>query len=108
MEALDPAVCSLSRLSFFSVKNLAIGLMARQLPWPRPPPNAGPYAATRVTADGTRDILGNWIGTGGEGAKFWLQVLTEIKNRGTNDVCIVVCDGLKGLPEASRRPGRSR
>jgi putative transposase len=37
-------------------------------------------------------------GTGSEGAKFWLQVLTEIKNRGTEDVCIVVWDGLKGLP----------
>ena len=37
---------------------------------------------------------------GGEGAKYWLQVLTEIKNRGVADVCIVVCDGLKGLPEA--------
>jgi putative transposase len=56
--------------------------------------------AIGVTADGTRDILGLWIGAGGEGAKFWLQVLTEIKNGGTNDVCIVVCDGLKGLPEA--------
>ena len=41
-----------------------------------------------------------WAGDGGEGAKFWLAVLTEIKNRGTGDVCIVVCDGLKGLPEA--------
>ena len=37
---------------------------------------------------------------GGEGAKYWLQVLTEIKNRGTEDVCIVVCDGLTGLPDA--------
>ena len=35
-----------------------------------------------------------------EGAKYWLQVLTEIKNRGTEDVCMLVCDGLKGLPEA--------
>jgi putative transposase len=58
------------------------------------------YAAIGVTIDGQRDILGLWIGSGGEGAKFWLQVLTEIKNRGTEDVCIVVCDGLKGLPEA--------
>ena len=58
------------------------------------------YAAIGVTVDGERDILGLWIGTGGEGAKFWLQVLTEIKNRGTSDVCIVVCDGLKGLPDA--------
>jgi len=62
--------------------------------------NRPAYTAIGVTADGTRDILGIWIGTGGEGAKFWLQVLTEIKNRGTSDVCIVVCDGLKGLPEA--------
>lgn len=62
--------------------------------------NRPAYCAIGVTADGTRDILGIWIGSGGEGAKFWLQVLTEIKNRGTNDVCIVVCDGLKGLPEA--------
>lgn len=49
---------------------------------------------------GERDILGVWAGDGGEGAKFWLAVLTEIKNRCTNDVCIVVCYGLKGLPEA--------
>jgi putative transposase len=58
------------------------------------------YAAIGVTVEGKRDILGLWIGTGGEGAKYWLQVLTEIKNRGTEDVCIVVCDGLKGLPES--------
>ncbi len=53
-----------------------------------------------VTVHGERDILGLWAGDGGEGAEFWLGVLTEIKNRGTEDVCIVVCDGLKGLPEA--------
>jgi putative transposase len=58
------------------------------------------YTAIGVTVDGERDILGLWAGTGGEGAKFWLSVLTEIKNRGAADVCIVVCDGLKGLPEA--------
>ena len=58
------------------------------------------YVAIGVTCGGERDILGLWAGDGGEGAKYWLAVLTEIKNRGTNDVCIVVCDGLKGLPEA--------
>ena len=58
------------------------------------------YAAIGVTVDGKRDILGLWVGTGGEGAKYWLQVLTEIRNRGVEDVCIVVCDGLKGLPDA--------
>lgn len=58
------------------------------------------YTAIGVTVDGQRDILGLWVGAGGEGAKYWLQVLTEIKNRGVDDVCIVVCDGLKGLPES--------
>jgi transposase-like protein len=61
------------------------------------------YVVIGVTVDGHRDILGIWAGEGGqggEGAKFWLQVLTEVKNRGVADVCIAVCDGLKGLPEA--------
>ncbi|OXR39642.1 hypothetical protein B7C42_08290 [Nocardia cerradoensis] len=58
------------------------------------------YVVVGVTTGGERDILGLWAGDGGEGAKFWLQVLTEIKNRGVGDVCIAVCDGLKGLPEA--------
>ncbi len=58
------------------------------------------YVALAVTVDGDRDILGLWAGDGGEGAKYWLQVLTELKNRGVDDVCIVVCDGLKGLPDA--------
>jgi putative transposase len=53
-----------------------------------------------VTCDGMREILGLWAGDGGEGAKYWMHVLTEIKNRGVADVCMVVCDGLKGLPEA--------
>jgi putative transposase len=58
------------------------------------------YVALAVTTDGNRDILGLWAGDGGEGAKYWLQVLTEIKNRGVNDVLMVVCDGLKGLPKS--------
>jgi len=58
------------------------------------------YTVVGVTVDGERDILGLWVGDGGEGAKYWHQVLTEILNRGTVDVCIVVCDGLRGLPEA--------
>src|SRR6201990_304553 len=60
------------------------------------------YLALGVTVDGTRDILGLWAGEhgDGEGAKFWLRVLSEIKNRGTRDVLMVVCDGLKGLPDA--------
>jgi putative transposase len=58
------------------------------------------YVAMAVTVDGERDILGLWAGDGGEGAKFWLHVLTEIKNRGVADALMVVCDGLKGLPQA--------
>jgi putative transposase len=58
------------------------------------------YTAVAVTTEGEREVLGLWAGDGGEGAKFWLGVLTEIKNRGVDDVCIVVCDGLKGLPDA--------
>ena len=58
------------------------------------------YVVIGVTVNGERDILGIWAGDGGEGAKFWLSVLTEVKNRGVADVCIAVCDGLKGLPDA--------
>ena len=59
------------------------------------------YLVLGVTVDGERDMLGLWAGEhgDGEGAKYWLRVLTEIKNRGVRDVCMVVCDGLKGLPE---------
>lgn len=58
------------------------------------------YTVVGVTVNGERDILGLWVGDGGEGPKYWHQVLSEILNRGTVDVCIVVCDGLRGLPEA--------
>lgn len=58
------------------------------------------YVVLGVTVDGERDVLGLWAGQGGEGAKYWLQVLTEIKNRGVADCLIVVCDGLTGLPDA--------
>jgi transposase-like protein len=66
------------------------------------------YVALAVTAEGTRDILGLWAGDGGEGAKYWLHVLTELKNRGVGDVCMVVCDGLSGLALAENviRPGQ--
>ncbi|XQZ30717.1 IS256 family transposase (plasmid) [Arthrobacter sp. NyZ413] len=57
------------------------------------------YAAIGVTLAGEKDILGLWAGTSGEGAKFWMSVLTDIKNRGVKDSFFLVCDGLKGLPE---------
>src|SRR5690242_6037807 len=57
------------------------------------------YAAIGVSLAGERDILGLWAGSGGEGAKFWMSVLTDLRNRGIKDTFFVVCDGLKGLPE---------
>jgi putative transposase len=57
------------------------------------------YAAIGVTVDGHKDVLGLWMGTGGEGAKFWMSVLVDCKNRGIRDVFFLVCDGLKGLPD---------
>jgi transposase-like protein len=51
------------------------------------------YVAMGITVDGFRDVLGMWLGpTGGEGAKQWMNMLTELKNRGIVDVCIVCCD----------------
>jgi len=56
------------------------------------------YAAIGVDLDGHKDILGMWAGDGdGESAKFWLAVLTDLKNRGVKDIFFLVCDGLKGL-----------
>lgn len=59
------------------------------------------YAAIGVDLDGRRDVLGLWAGNGGgESAKFWMNVLTDLKNRGVRDVFFIVCDGLKGLPDS--------
>ena len=58
------------------------------------------YIALAVDLDGRKQVLGLWLGSGDEGSKFWLRVLTELKNRGVSDVLIVCCDGLKGLPDA--------
>jgi transposase-like protein len=57
------------------------------------------YAAIGVDLNGRREVLGLWAGQGGgESAKFWMNVLTDLKNRGVKDVFFIVCDGLKGLP----------
>jgi putative transposase len=61
------------------------------------------YVAMGINLDGERDVLGMWVGpAGGEGAKFWMTLLTELRNRGIQDTFIVCCDGLKGLPDAIR------
>jgi putative transposase len=61
--------------------------------------NKAVYLAIGVTADGHKEVLGIWIEQT-EGAKFWMRVMAEIKNRGVNDILIAVIDGLKGFPEA--------
>src|SRR5690606_92714 len=62
--------------------------------------NRAAYLAVGVDVEGRKHVLGVWLGDGDEGAKFWLTVLTELRHRGVEDVLLVCCDGLKGLPEA--------
>jgi len=58
------------------------------------------YIALGIDLEGRKHVLGLWMGKGEEGAKFWLGVLTELRNRGVHDVLIVCCDGLSGFPDA--------
>jgi putative transposase len=61
--------------------------------------NQAVYVALGINLEGQKDLLGLWIGES-EGAKFWLNVLTELKNRGVRDILIACVDGLKGFPDA--------
>jgi putative transposase len=61
--------------------------------------NRAVYVALGVTREGQKEVLGLWS-SANEGAKFWLQVLTELKNRGLQDIFIACVDGLKGFPQA--------
>jgi transposase-like protein len=61
--------------------------------------NKAVYLALGVNLEGRKELLGMWISEN-EGAKFWLNVLTELKNRGVNDILIACVDGLKGFPDA--------
>jgi putative transposase len=61
--------------------------------------NKAIYIALGMRPDGTKDVLGLWIEQT-EGAKFWLRVMNELKNRGIADILLAVVDGLKGFPEA--------
>ena len=61
--------------------------------------NRAVYVAIGVNLEGSKEVLGLWT-SANEGAKFWLQVLTELRNRGVEDIFIACVDGLKGFPEA--------
>lgn len=62
--------------------------------------NRPAYIGVGVDVEGRKNVLGVWLGDGGEGAKYWLAVLTELRQRGIEDIIFVCCDGLKGLPAA--------
>ena len=66
----------------------AVRLKTRPFTWP-----------WGVTPEGEREVLGLWIANN-EGAKFWLSVMNNLRNRGVEDILIAVVDGLKGLPDA--------
>jgi putative transposase len=57
------------------------------------------YLALGINVEGKKEVLGLWL-EASEGAKFWLKVITELKNRGVQDIFLVCCDGLKGFPQA--------
>jgi putative transposase len=61
--------------------------------------NKAVYLAIGITLDGVKEVLGMWVAEN-EGAKFWLQIVTELRNRGVQDIFIACVDGLKGFPEA--------
>lgn len=62
--------------------------------------NVAVYNVLGIDLDGHREILGHWVGDGGEGANFWLSVVTDLQNRGVQDVFIAAIDGLTGFKEA--------
>ena len=61
--------------------------------------NRAVFVAIGIDCQGKKDVLGLWTAAN-EGAKFWLGVLTELKNRGIKDIFVVCIDGLKGFPQA--------
>ena len=62
--------------------------------------NVAVYVVLAVDTDGHKDVLGNWVGDGGEGANFWLNVLTDLQSRGVEDILIACVDGLTGFSAA--------
>jgi transposase-like protein len=62
--------------------------------------NTAVYIVLGVGLDGHRDVLGHWVGDGGEGANFWLSVVTDLQTRGVQDIFIAAIDGLQGFKDA--------
>ncbi len=64
--------------------------------------NTAVYLVMGIDLEGRKDVLGHWVGDGAEGSSFWLSVITELKNRGVQDVFIACVDGVSGFEEALR------
>jgi transposase-like protein len=64
--------------------------------------NTAVYLVMGIDLEGKKDVLGHWVGDGAEGSSFWLSVITELKNRGVQDVFIACVDGLSGFEDALR------
>jgi transposase-like protein len=62
--------------------------------------NVAVYNVLAIDLEGKREILGHWVGEGGEGANFWLSVITDLQNRGVEDIFIAAIDGLQGFSDA--------
>jgi transposase-like protein len=62
--------------------------------------NTAVYVVLGVDLEGHRDVLGHWVGAGGESANFWLSVITDLQSRGVKDILIACMDGLTGFKEA--------
>jgi len=62
--------------------------------------NVAVYVVLAVDVDGRKDVLGHWVSDGGEGANFWLSVLSDLQNRGVEEILIVCVDGLTGFSDA--------
>jgi putative transposase len=70
--------------------------------------NCAIYVALAINLEGHKDLLGLWVGGEGEGAKFWLSILSELQNRGVQDILIASVDGLKGFPKRLPPSTRAR
>lgn len=70
--------------------------------------NRAAYLAVGVDVEGRKHVLGVWLGDGDEGAKYWLAVLTELRNRGVEDVLLVAATASRACPTRSRPPGPRR
>ncbi|MFE4967600.1 transposase [Streptomyces sp. NPDC056660] len=64
----------------------------------------GVYVVMALPVDGNRGILGIWVGDGGEGVKYWLHVFTELKNRGLDDVLMLLCVAYRNFAGADKDP----